>query len=116
MQIGVSGQAIRLDQPMRQRIEHRLRFILGRFAPRIQSVAVRLCDLNGPKGGTDKRCLLRLKLAGEGSVHVVGTDAGVYAAVARAAERAFWLLARSVERRRDLARGATRQWTAGGVG
>jgi len=35
----------------------RLEFALGRFAGRVRSVSVSLTDLNGPRGGLDKKCL-----------------------------------------------------------
>ncbi len=76
----------------------RLEFALGRFASRVRSLTVRLTDVNGPRGGVDKRCLMMIHLARPSRVIViedVDVDAGV--AVSRAAERASRAVARAVE-------------------
>ena len=44
--------------------QQRLRFALGRFADRVRSLTVRLSDINGPRGGRDKRCTIAVRLAG----------------------------------------------------
>lgn len=40
---------------LRQYVERRLRFALGRFAHRLDQLQVRLEDVNGPRGGLDQR-------------------------------------------------------------
>ncbi len=40
----------------------RLEFALARFDARVRSLTVRVADLNGPRGGLDKRCLVAIRL------------------------------------------------------
>jgi putative sigma-54 modulation protein len=51
-------------------IKRRVRFALSRFAHRITRVAVRLVDINGPRGGVDKRCRVLIELQGNSPVLV----------------------------------------------
>jgi putative sigma-54 modulation protein len=76
----------------------RLAFALGRFAGRVRSVSVSLTDLNGPRGGLDKKCLIAVRLekpSGVVVVEEVDTDEAV--AVSRAAERASRAVARAID-------------------
>ena len=55
MQLRIRGVNYGLDDGLKDHIERRLRFALGRFAARIHRLTVRLTDVNGPRGGLDKR-------------------------------------------------------------
>lgn len=73
----------------------RLEFALGRFANRVRSLRVRLTDVNGPRGGLDKKCLITVRLTRPRRVIVIeDVDADERAAVSRTVER----LARAVSR------------------
>ncbi|HEY3353070.1 MAG TPA: HPF/RaiA family ribosome-associated protein [Polyangia bacterium] len=86
---------------LQEQVERRLRFALGRFGHWIRGVIVRLVDLNGPKGGVDKRCRVEVRGGSRRAIVVESTDASVLAAVDDAAARA----ARSVGRAMERARG-----------
>lgn len=76
----------------------RLEFALGRFAGRVRSLTVRLTDVNGPRGGPDKRCLIAVRLTRPRHVIVIDdVDADHNAVVSRAAERASRAVARAVQ-------------------
>lgn len=76
---------------------------LARISPWIRSVDIRLADINGPKGGADKLCRVRIRGRSMPSVVVehVGTD--VLAALAFAVERAEQTIVRKMARRRSFA-------------
>lgn len=50
-----------LPRGERLRLEHLTHRILRRFSKLISRVELRLADLNGPKGGEDKECLVSLR-------------------------------------------------------
>jgi hypothetical protein len=74
-------------------------FALGRFSPRIRRVAVYLVDLNGPKGGVDKRCRLVARLLRSRVVTVEDRDGELTALIDRAADRLGRCVRRELERR-----------------
>lgn len=79
--------------------------ITERFREEIRSIAVSLEDVNGPRGGIDKRCRLDLILTHEGSVSVSADSAKVEAALTQVVARARTvLLRRSRHPRRDFNR------------
>ncbi len=95
MRLDIRGVNIPVTEALRTAIEHRLSFALSRFADRISRVTVRLVDLNGPKGGRDKKCLVTATLIPPTSVFVEDTDMDLYVAIDRAMDR----LGRTVGRR-----------------
>lgn len=64
----ISDLAGSINLENRHLIENRSRFALRRFASRIRHLRMSLVDENGPKGGRDTRCKIRLKLEGRGEV------------------------------------------------
>ena len=76
----------------------RLEFSLGRFAGRVRSVSVSLTDLNGPRGGIDKKCLIAVRLERPPRVIVIeDVDADAAVVVSRAAERAARAVSRAID-------------------
>jgi len=98
MRFQIQGNRISVGEELRDYLDLRLRFALSRFQHRIRSVAVGLKDLNGPRGGVDKHCRIRVELIPSGSVTVAETDADLRAAIAHAAERAGRTVRRKLER------------------
>jgi hypothetical protein len=56
MSVWVRSRGFELTDALRAHAERRLRYALGRFRMRLRSVILRLDDVNGPRGGNDKRC------------------------------------------------------------
>lgn len=110
MRIRVRGGGLELTDALRDHVERRLLFALGRFGRRVAAVSVRIEDVNGPRGGADKRCLMAVRLNPRGEVVVEKTDSDLYAAVDRAAGR----LGEGVAR--DLARWRPPFRTSGSLG
>lgn len=83
-------------------VYRRLEFALGRFAGRLGTLHVRLKDLNGPRGGLDQHCQIKLRLERPRRVIVIEeVDAEPEAAISRAAERAARAVARAVQSNGD---------------
>lgn len=60
---------------MRETVERRVRFALRRLNALVPRAQVQLVDVNGPRGGLDKRCQIALRTDGAGDV-VVSSVAG----------------------------------------
>jgi len=89
---------------LRDLAERRVRFVLRRLRWLVPHAEVRMSDVNGPRGGIDKRCQVELRTDGAGSV-VVTSVAGDWRtaldqALARAARFLMRLWRRSSDSRR----------------
>ena len=62
MRFQIRGRNMTVDNQLRDQLEKRLQFALGRFEPRIRQVRVDLEDINGPRGGVDKSCRIAVHL------------------------------------------------------
>lgn len=85
---------------LEQFAQHRVGNALSRFDRRIQSISVSIEDVNGPRGGIDKRCRIDVRLQRKGRIVVTATAENAHAAIAKAAMRVRAVLVRSLERRR----------------
>jgi ribosome-associated translation inhibitor RaiA len=100
MDLDIRGVNYELDDDLREFTERRLRFALGRFVSRTGRIEVRLFDVNGPRGGIDKRCQITVALRPRGAVRVEDTSDDPYRLVAHAAKRAGQAVYRTLGRRR----------------
>lgn len=98
MRVQMQARGFALTQGLRAHVEQRLQFALSRFQDRLTWVTVRLSDINGPRGGVDKLCQLQLCVHGLPDIVVKDTEADLYVAVDRAAERAGRMLRRHLRR------------------
>jgi ribosome-associated translation inhibitor RaiA len=103
---GPSGPRIYIrsvDAPLtaedRDDLRRKLTAGLARFAPRVERASVRIEDVNGPRGGVDKRCRIKVVLSGLPSVTAEEQQPTVRAAMDRAITRVVAAVRRSVERR-----------------
>jgi ribosomal subunit interface protein len=99
MKIDIRTHGFALTDAIRDHIERRLRFALARASAHIRLVAVHLSDIDGPRGGIEKRCRLRVRLKQSGDVMIDDTESDLCAAIDRAANRAGRTVARRVARR-----------------
>lgn len=54
--------------PLREQAVARVRFAMRRLSALVPRAKVQLSDINGPRGGMDKRCQLALSTVGAGDV------------------------------------------------
>jgi hypothetical protein len=73
---------------------------LGKFASSIERVSVRLFDANGPKGGVDQVCRIKVVLSGLASVLVERRNSALPNAIDAAIRATALAVRRSVQRRR----------------
>ena len=89
-----------LDKADRAEVARKLGMKLGKFASSIERVSVRLFDANGPKGGVDQVCRIKVVLSGLPSVLVERRDASLPNATDAAIRATALAVRRSVQRRR----------------
>ncbi|VAW67919.1 hypothetical protein MNBD_GAMMA08-853, partial [hydrothermal vent metagenome] len=98
MQIDIQARNLSMTQMMRKHAERRLRFALTRGSDHIQKIIMRLSDINGPRGGTDKHCHIQVVLAGLPDIVIEDTEVDIFVAINRAVERAGRTLVRKIQR------------------
>ena len=91
---------VALDDEEHAHIARKLGTKLGKFANSIERVSVRLTDVNGPRGGVDQRCRVKVVLSGLPSVIVERRHATKEAAIDAALLAAAESVRRVVGRRR----------------
>jgi len=101
MQIEIHARNFSLTQALRSHIETRLGFALSTRYDQIRRILVRLSDVNGPRGGNDKRCQIQVSLPGQADVVIEDTQTNLYAAISRAADRASRTVTRRIGRKRN---------------
>lgn len=103
MKLVIRTRHVTLDPELRAVVTRRLHFTLSRHALAIEQVDVTLGDVNGPKGGVDKVCRIRLRGPGLPTLIVEEAAADLRTAVDSAAARLGRTLQRALTRRRDFA-------------
>lgn len=87
MRLHVFAQNVSLSPEVEELVKRRLDFALARFTTRISRVAVRLEDLNGPRGGLDKQCRIDVTLTRSGRLTAQDTGKDLETAISRAAQK-----------------------------
>lgn len=106
MQVQFNSREPRAWQ-LRGLAEERLRFVLRRLATGVPVARVQLSDVNGPRGGMDKRCQVELTTEGSGRVVVTSVAGDWRTALDQALARAARFLMRLRGRNRDVRRRRT---------
>lgn len=86
---------------LRDLTERRVRFVLRRLCWLVPRAEVEMSDINGPRGGIDKRCQVELRTDGAGSVVVSSVASNWRTALDNALARAARLLMRVWRRGKD---------------
>jgi len=89
---------------MRDLTERRVRFVLRRLSWLVPRAEVQMSDVNGPRGGIDKRCQVELRTDGAGSVVVTSVANDWRTALDNALTRAARFLMRMWRRGNDARR------------
>jgi hypothetical protein len=89
-----------LDADHKEYLRRKLDRMLAKFGSAVERTSVRLEDTNGPRGGVDKRCQVKVVLRGLQSVYVDERHRSVEAAIDRALARADHAVRQALQRRR----------------
>lgn len=103
MNIQIHTNDFDLTEGLRDHVTKRLAYALNHGRDLVSRIVVRLSDVNGPRGGVDKRCGIEVRLKGASTIAIDDTEADLYVAIDRAAERTGRTLDRRIARRHHLA-------------
>ena len=91
---------VRVDLEGRAYIRRKLRSRLAKFGASVERVSVRMEDLNGPRGGVDQVCRIKVVMTGLPSVVFEKRGASLEAAVDSALDGVERTVRRRLQRRR----------------
>ncbi len=100
MNLRIVGQEAPISEALKERIERRLYFALGRFSGAVASVEVTLRDEPGPDGARNRACGISVKTRGGGEVSVQGRGNDTPSLIDRTAERIGRAVGRALQVRR----------------
>lgn len=111
MNIEIRATNVETTAALEEHITRKIRAAIGAQRDRLDRVVVRICDVNGPKGGRDTHCHVVARLRGQTLVvHDRAVDP--YQASTGAAARLGELITSVIERHRP-SRSSLRYVTAG---
>lgn len=102
MQTIIHARGFKLSKGLAEHIKRRLQFALSRSSDQIRRVQVRLADVNGPRGGVDKRCSIEVQLERQPAVVIEQMDSDLYAAISHSAARAGRRVAGKLKRVKSI--------------
>ena len=95
MKVDIQARDFSLTDSMLTYTQERIYFLFSSRFDQIQRITVRLSDVNGPKGGLDKRCQVKVSLPRLKDIYIDDVQTDLYVAIFRATDRA----SRTVNRR-----------------
>lgn len=98
MKLDLRARGVRVTDKLKDHVERRVHFALGRFGDKVRKVRVTLEDVNGPRGGVDTLCRIQAHLAPRGTLVIEETRLHAFSAVALAADRVGRTMRRRLER------------------
>jgi ribosome-associated translation inhibitor RaiA len=91
---------------LRPLVEQRVRFVLKRLTHFVPRARVQLSDVNGPRGGIDKRCQIEIQTEGAGTVVTSVTAREWLGALNSALSRASSQVLKNLKRQRAYDHGS----------
>lgn len=102
MQLNISTRKVNVSVIEKQDIAEKLKSSLSYYEPQVHSAELTLTDVNGPKGGKDMLCKIRLKIAGIPSILIQEKNESLRNAIDGAIRRAKQTLKRKIGRSREF--------------
>ena len=104
MNIDVQSLGFPITLALADHARRRLRFALTRHNDRIRRVVVRLGDENGPRGGADKFCRIRVYLIDAPVAVIADIGSDLYGVIDRTVDRVSRVVVKHLDRSRDNGR------------
>ena len=96
MKLSIRTRSLEAADLLEDLIAGRLQTALEAFGSHVTDVSVQLADVNGPRGGVDKTCQIRVAVRGGRDIVVKATATTASEALTRARRRLKYLLSESV--------------------
>ncbi len=100
MKVDFRFRSIEARDELREHAMRRIQFHLSRFGDEITAVLLRIADINGPRGGEDKRCQVTVQGPKIGTIILDDLDSSPFSSVDLAVARAGRTVGRTLERAR----------------
>lgn len=104
MQVYMLAKGFMITPALSNYLERRIGMSLSPAKDRIQNIAIRLRDLNGPRGGRDMLCQVSITIPGSPTVVVKEIQENMYSAIDGAIKRAAYRAIRIVMQHRIAVR------------
>lgn len=98
MKIMMRAKKIQLTEEVKDSIQRRVYFSLGRFSNCIRDIKIMLADVNGPRGGVDKSCHVNVRLKPCGEVYMEDQSEDLKAVIYNIFDRLNRALERKIKR------------------
>jgi len=102
--IDIQAQNFSLTDAIKTHTEQKLETMIHHYGDRIINVHVHLSDVNGPKGGEDKHCLIHVELHKLSTVVIEDSEKNLYAAIDNCCHRAERSVRKALEKKQTLSR------------
>jgi len=102
MKLTIRSRHVHLTPDVLEQIRRRITLSFERISSRIRAIDVTITDVNGPRGGPDKQCRLRVRGRSIAGIVVEQIGSDPVATIGAVTERAERAVLRSVARRRAL--------------
>jgi len=101
MNVSIQARDFTLTDAIQTYIKNRINYQFGSRFDQIQRITVRVSDVNGPRGGVDKRCKITVVLPHINKIVIEDVQADLYVAINRAMDRASRTVNRRLSRLQD---------------
>ena len=102
MNISIRTQHFDVSQAIQGFVRNKVESALARFRDEVLSVDVFLSDINGPKGGQDKRVIIRLQLRRRHQVTVESLHNDLYIAISKGSSKVRRVVRRKLSKHRKV--------------
>lgn len=100
MQLHTQAIGFSLTEAILGHVDEKIQGALAPASHHVVGVTIRLDDVNGKRGGIDKRCRVVAELRGAKIVTVQAVSSDLYTAISKAANRIKHATARALKRRK----------------
>lgn len=102
MSIDVNWSALDSNEELKNIVFRQLQYFFGRYRAVTMRVRVRFSDVNGPKGGFDKQCVIAIKLRHIGNIIIKGEGINYLEVFKTSVERLVRSVRRELAKQRDM--------------